>query len=247
MIPVLLDPRCALFLGDSNLVGTVLGDKSVDLIATDPPYSEHTHANHGKEKRKDGAKQREGLAFAHLSDEEINVRAREFVRLCRGWILVFTDDRSVSAWGTALERAGGRWVRTGHWVKSNPMPQMSGDRPAVGTEPLVIAHGMPSGRMKWNGGGHAAVYRGPGDRGEAKTHPNQKPLWLMQELIRLFSNPGEVVLDPFTGSGTTGVAALAGGCEFVGVEQSPEYAEGAMARLRAALATPLVPRAEVPA
>lgn len=184
------------------------GDKTVGIIATDPPYGQHTHANLGKESRSDGARPREALTFEHLTTEQIAELAYHFVRLSQGWILVFTDDRTVDAWGTSIERAGGRWVRTGHWVKTNPMPQMSGDRPSVGTEPLVIAHAFPpgKGKMQWRGRGRAATWRGPRDTDDL--HPNQKPLWLMQELLGLFAPPNAIVLDPFCGSGSTGVAAL---------------------------------------
>jgi site-specific DNA-methyltransferase (adenine-specific) len=267
--------RCVLLAGDGyEATGRVFGPKSVDLILTDPPYSEHTHANLGKEKRKDGAKQREALEFPHLTDAEIAMHAARYVSVCRGWILVFTDDRSVNAWGTSIERAGGRWVRTGHWVKTNPMPQMTGDRPSVGTEPIVMCHADASfeedypflestpivighsfppgkGKMQWQGGGRAAVWRGPGPSKNERVHPNQKPLWLLQELAALFAPPGAVVLDPFAGSASTGVAVLsrqrfAGskstklpelpeGMSFVGIERHPPYVEASTARLRAVL------------
>jgi site-specific DNA-methyltransferase (adenine-specific) len=62
-------------------------------------------------------------------------------------------------------------------------------------------------------------------------HPTVKPVALMQWLVRLVARPGSLVLDPFTGSGTTGIAALRESCRFVGVELSPEYAEIARRRI----------------
>lgn len=62
-------------------------------------------------------------------------------------------------------------------------------------------------------------------------HPTVKPISLMRYLARLVTQPGGVVLDPFTGSGTTGCAAVLDGFRFVGVEQSAEYAEIARARI----------------
>jgi site-specific DNA-methyltransferase (adenine-specific) len=64
-------------------------------------------------------------------------------------------------------------------------------------------------------------------------HPTVKPIALMRYLIRLVTPPGAVVLDPFTGSGTTGIAAALEGCEFVGIEQSADYAAIAEARIAA--------------
>lgn len=67
-------------------------------------------------------------------------------------------------------------------------------------------------------------------------HPTVKPVSLMRYLCRLVTPPGGTVLDPFTGSGTTGVAAKLEGFEFIGIEKSPEYAEIAKARIKAAKA-----------
>jgi hypothetical protein len=74
---------------------------------------------------------------------------------------------------------------------------------------------------------------GAGRTGGARNfHPTVKPIALMRWLCRLITPPGGVVLDPFTGSGTTGIAALAEGFSFFGVEQDPQYAEIAKARLQ---------------
>jgi site-specific DNA-methyltransferase (adenine-specific) len=62
-------------------------------------------------------------------------------------------------------------------------------------------------------------------------HPTVKPLSLMRWLVRLVTPPGGVVLDPFTGSGTTGMAAVMEGFAFIGVEQDAEYIEIARRRI----------------
>lgn len=228
-LTALLHPRVALFHGEAlALMRALIKDKSIDLVCTDPPYGAHTHKNLGKERRGDGRKQRPELTFPPLTHEQVTTLAAEFVRVCKGWIVVFTDDRSVDWWGRGFELAGGSWIRTGHWIKTNPMPLMRGDRPGTGTEPIVIGHADPLdldtgeesiiiahaiGRnMKWfskpgGGGGRPALWRGPRDFDDL--HPNQKPLWLMQELLGLFAPAGSVVLDPFIGSGSTIVAGLA--------------------------------------
>ena len=74
---------------------------------------------------------------------------------------------------------------------------------------------------------------GVGGTGTAKNHhPTVKPQALMRWMCRLITPPGGVVLDPFTGSGSTGVGALAEGMRFLGVEREPDYAEVALARMR---------------
>jgi hypothetical protein len=62
-------------------------------------------------------------------------------------------------------------------------------------------------------------------------HPYEKPLSLMERLIRIYTNPGDTVLDPFMGSGTTGVACLNLGRRFIGIEKDPEYFRIAMERM----------------
>ena len=72
------------------------------------------------------------------------------------------------------------------------------------------------------------------DRGEGNTHPTVKPTDLMRWLCRLVTPPSGLVLDPFTGSGSTGKAAKAEGFRFLGIEREPEYFQIAEKRIRAA-------------
>lgn len=236
MVPVIRTPRAFLFNGEAAWLRNVLPEKSIDLVITDPPYSESVHRGLGRERRNDASKARDALIFAPFTTEDVRATARELVRLAKAWIIVFTDDRLGATWGQAFDEAGGRWVRTGHWVKSNPMPQMTGDRPGCGSEVILIAHAVGK-KMSWNGGGRAAIWRGPSkESGIKRQHPNQKPVWLLRELVQLFSQPGELIVDPFAGSGSTGVAALAEGRSFVGVERDPKYVDIAKARLEAEIA-----------
>lgn len=125
-------------------------------------------------------------------------------------------------------------MRVGHWIKLGATPQFTGDRPATGSEAIVIAH--PKGRKKWNGGGTHAVWPFPivtGINPERTEHTTQKPLDLMLKLVDLFTDPDDLVLDPFCGSGTTGVACLRLGRRFIGVEMSERYAAIAVERMRA--------------
>jgi hypothetical protein len=73
------------------------------------------------------------------------------------------------------------------------------------------------------------------ERGDGNTHPTVKPLALMRWLVRLVTPPGGTVLDPFTGSGTTGRAAILEGRQFAGIEREPEYFEIAKRRVQSAL------------
>jgi site-specific DNA-methyltransferase (adenine-specific) len=70
------------------------------------------------------------------------------------------------------------------------------------------------------------------EKGEFNTHLTVKPVLLIEHLIRIFSKPGQVILDPFMGSGSHGVAAIKTGRQFIGVEPVPEYFEISQRRLR---------------
>jgi site-specific DNA-methyltransferase (adenine-specific) len=123
--------------------------------------------------------------------------------------------------------------RIGVWVKPDGMPQFTGDRPAMGYESIVFAHA--AGRSTWNGGGRSSVFvhnKGQAGGG-AHEHETQKPEPLMVELVELFTDPDEVVLDPYAGSGTTGVACLRTGRRCILIEKDARYAAIARERLKA--------------
>ena len=191
---VVLDTdRVSLVQGESLAVLESFADKSFDVACFDPPYSKHVHDKFGKERRSDGIVVPDALTFPPMTPDLIHKVMCEVVRVTKTWILVTTDFYNTHLWGEAAQAAGGAWVRTGSWVKTNPKPQMSADRPGCGTEDILIAHAEPSG-WSWNGGGHAATWRGNRDHGYGdEPHPNQKPAWLMQRLeVVLLENGGHV-------------------------------------------------------
>ena len=96
------------------------------------------------------------------------------------------------------------------------------------------------GRSVWNGGGKRGVYEfmvnnfGREGGYNARQHPTQKPLGLMEALLRDFTDPGDLILDPFAGSGSTGVAAKRLGRRFIGFELNAKYHAIAQARINGA-------------
>ena len=110
---------------------------------------------------------------------------------------------------------------------------MTGDRPAQAVDPLVIAH-SGKGRMRWNGGGRPARWESPGARYDegGQVQPCQKPLRVIRQLVEAFSEPGELVLDPFAGAGTTAVACKGLGRRFLGWEIDQNHHAAAIRRLR---------------
>ncbi len=163
-------------------------------------------------------------------DEMIEPLAVEFARIVTRWCIVYSDVETCHRWRAQLEGAGMRYVRTGAWVKPDPMPQFSGDRPSVGFEPCTIAHAK--GPMRWNGGGLPAVWTYFTAKGsERPDHPCPKPLPLMRRLIEQFTDAGDLILDPFAGSGTTLRAAKDLGRRAIGIEINPDYCNVAIERM----------------
>ena len=195
-----------LHLGDCLEVMRGMADKSVDAVITDPPYDAMTH---------NGAILKKEINFKPLSDIEPLVN--ELLRISRGWVIVFC---SLEMLGDYKRVAMESWVRGGFWDRITNMPQLSGDRPAQAGEGIAIMH--RPGRKVWNGGGKAAIWRYAVERG-MKQHPTQKPLAIMKSLAVQFTQEVQTVLDPFMGSGTTGVACVQTGRNFIGIEIDPTY------------------------
>src|SRR5881392_3683474 len=212
----------ALSQGDCLAGLSAMPDGSADVVITDPPYEAEAHTSQRLVARAGGKLVVEPLTFPPITEELRTESARQMARLARRWILVFCQVEAAMKWRAALESGGAIYKRACLWIKPDGKPQYSGDRPGIGYESIVACH-VP-GRSRWNGGGSHGVFI-VNKGGDVRTgHQTQKPLALMERLVRLFSNPGELVLDPFAGSGTTGVAALRLGRRFVGWEMNPEYA-----------------------
>lgn len=232
--------------GDCLEVLPGLPDKSVAHVITDPPYEAEAHTLQRRvllgSRPGVATGRREGdlvgaapLDFPALTPEIRDTAAREMVRVSAGWLLAFCQAEGIDRWRAVLEAAGSRWRRAGIWVKPDCMPQLTGDRWAQGYEAIASAW-CGRGRSEWNGGGRSGVFthvkNATGSR-EASPHPTTKPTRLMLELVELFTDPDELILDPFCGSGTTGVAALRLGRRFIGIELDPKYATIARERLQA--------------
>ncbi len=217
-----------------------LADDSIDVTITDPPYEAEAHTKGRRTKRNGGVCVPEVLPFAAITEEVRLGASREIARVTKRWAIVFCQTEAASAWTNSLEAEGLDYVRTMIWVKPDGQPQFTGDRPGVGYESMVVAH--RPGRKRWNGGGRVGVFtynkNGGRPNGEPAPHPTTKPLPLMRELVSLFSDPGELVLDPFSGSGSTGVAVRELERRFVGWELSPEYHAIATRRLNGDEAKP---------
>jgi len=225
------DEFVTLYHGDCREGLPGMPDKSVGAVITDPPYSNHTHEN---TRANSAAAKRHGnrvisgtLGFDSISLEDLNRVMQELGRITSSWIIATLDYKHAFRLD-AEPPAGLRMLRVGVWVKPNPMPQISGDRPAPGWEAIAFLH-RGDVRPAWNGGGRAGVWN---VRSEQKVgHPTAKPLSMIRDWVELFTKPGDTVLDPYAGSGTTLRAAADTGRRAIGYEIDERYCEIAAKRL----------------
>lgn len=205
-----------------------LPDESVAHVITDPPFNQRTSENARRSKNADKLTKtrKRFIEFDGISPEDV---APELERLAQRWVIAFCALEQLGEYQAA---AGSSWVRAGIWVKPDSAPQFTGDRPGQGAEGLAIIHRR--GKKRWNGGGHRAVWTHTVEKDAQRIgHPTPKPVPLMIELISLFTDPDDIVLDPFCGSGTTGVACLRLGRRFIGIERDKKYAAVARKRMSA--------------
>lgn len=208
-----------------------LSDDSVDVTITDPPFSERTHAmarsHHTHAPPGGRALSGSKAQFAHMDDVSVRDLFHDLGAVTRRWVVSSLDYRH--AVGLEAEPPPTlRVLRIGAWVKTNPMPILSGDRPAQGWEAFVCCW-SGEGKPSWNYGGRAINYVGPTSQGTG--HPTSKPLAMIESWVRAFSAPGDLILDPFGGSGTTALACHNLGRRCVTVEEREDYAGIIVGRL----------------
>jgi hypothetical protein len=152
---------------------------------------------------------------------------------CRGWFVAFTSHDLVSAYTSALEAAGRYVFAPLPWFNEGGPIRLSGDGPSSWTCWIVVARPRTIEFMRWGTlpGGYTNDSRKDPARANDSGILGAKPLGLMRAIVRDYSRPGDLVCDPFVGSGTTLLAAVMEGRRAVGAEEKPEHFEIARKRL----------------
>jgi site-specific DNA-methyltransferase (adenine-specific) len=230
------------YQGEALSVLRSMPDASVDAIVTDPPYSS---GGFTRGDRTGSTGKKYTLTGTLVDRPEFagdNRDQRSFGYWCALWlseclrvakpgapICVFTDWRQLPTTTDALQAGGFVWRGVVVWDKTEACRPAMG-RFAAQCEYVVWGTAGPS-PDRVDVGCLGGVIREP-VRVADKHHVTGKPTVVMQQLVRVCPPEG-TVLDPFAGSGTTGVAALLEGRRFVGIEITEEYAAIARERLRA--------------
>jgi modification methylase len=246
-------PFDSILAGDCVGVMRSLPAASVDLIFADPPYNLQLRGElHRPDNSRVDAVDDSWDRFASFAAYDDFSRAwlAAARRLLKpdGAIWVIGSYHNVFRLGTALQDAGYWLLNDVIWRKTNPMPNFRGKRLTNAHETLIWAAKSDQSRYTFNYEAMKALNDGIQMRSDwliplctgserlktadgDKAHPTQKPEALLHRVLVASTRPGDVVLDPFFGTGTTGAVAKRLGRRFVGIEREPEYIAAAEARI----------------
>ncbi len=250
-------PLNQILSGDCIKVMNSLPEASIDLIFADPPYNLQLRGDlHRPDNSKVDAVDDAWDQFASFSayDKFTTAWLTAARRLLKpnGAIWVIGSYHNIFRVGAALQNQGFWILNDVVWRKSNPMPNFRGVRLTNAHETLIWASKNEGSKFTFNYEALKALNEGvqmrsdwvlpictgheriKNDQGD-KAHPTQKPESLLHRALLGTTNPGDVVLDPFFGTGTTGAVAKMLGREFIGIERESEYrkvAEKRIAKIR---------------
>ena len=204
-----------IWLGDCRDVLPMIG--RVDAVVTDQPYGSGWVSGGGSV----------GKFSAKGASPKWDVWDTSWIGITdAGTIAAFCPCSKLGDLITALDGGHLRF-----YVKSNPRPPLGGaDAPSV--EPIVVSPRVRFG----DGPQHFVTYNG-----DNEFHPTQKPISLMEWIVRGVSSEEEIICDPFMGSGTTGVACVNLGRSFIGIEREQKYFDIARRRISETLSQPRLP------
>lgn len=243
-----------LIIGDSIAELAKLPDASVDLVFADPPYNLQLG---GDLTRPDGshvdAVTDAWDRFHSFADYDAFTRAwlaeaRRVMKPDAGLWVIGTY-HNIFRVGAALQDLGFWVLNDIVWRKANPMPNFRGTRFTNAHETLIWASRSQNARPTFNYHAMKSLNEGRQMRSDwvlpicsgaerlkvdgVKAHPTQKPEALLHRVLLASSNPGDLVLDPFFGTGTTGAVAKRLGRRWIGIEREQRYADVASARIAA--------------
>ena len=246
--PYYTEPTAALFLADTFEVLKQMPPECVDMIFADPPYflsNDGISCSGGKV-----VSVNKGDWDKIGSFEEKHTFNRKWINLCKrvlnpnGTIWISGTLHNIYSIGMALEQEGYKIINNITWQKTNPPPNLACRCFTHSTETILwarkndkSAHHLFNYELmkKINDGKQMKdVWTGTLTASAEKTfgrHPTQKPLYLLERIILASTNEGHVVLDPFCGSSTTGVACKRLNRKYIGVDNCLEYIKISKERL----------------
>lgn len=239
--------------GDSIALMNSLPEKSVDMVFADPPYNMQLGGDLYRPDNSmvDGVND-EWDRFEDLQAyDEFTVawlKAAKRVLKDDGTLWVIGSYHNIFRVGNILQNLGYWILNDVVWVKSNPTPNFKGTRLCNAHETLIWCSKSPKARFTFNyeamkifnddkqlrSNWELPICSGKErlkDENGEKLHTTQKPEALLYRILTMCTNPGDLVLDPFFGTGTTGAVAKMLGRRFIGIEREQRYIDGARKRI----------------
>ena len=243
---------CTLIQGNSLEVLKNIKPESIDMIFADPPYflSNNGITCQGGKMVSVNKGSWDKLSDNGTSIEEKHKFNRKWINLCKkvlkpnGTIWISGTMHNIYSVGMALEQEGFKIINNITWQKTNPPPNLACRCFTHSTETILWAkkndkkshYFFDYNKMKEMNGGKQMkdVWIGsltkPSEKKCGK-HPTQKPEYLLEKIVLASTEKGQIILDPFCGSGTTGVEAVRFGRKFIGIDLSEEYLQITKKRL----------------
>ncbi|MEZ5674242.1 modification methylase [Thalassovita litoralis] len=246
-------PLNTILAGDCIEIMNSLPENSIDLIFADPPYNLqlkgelHRPDNSRVDAVDDHWDQFSSFAAYDRFTQDWLAAARRLLKP-NGAIWVIGSYHNIFRVGASLQNQGFWILNDVIWRKSNPMPNFRGKRFTNAHETMIWASKSEGAKYTFNYEALKALNEGiqmrsdwvlpicnggerlKDDNGD-KAHPTQKPESLLHRVLVGSTNPGDVVLDPFFGTGTTGAVAKMLGRDFIGIEREAAYRKVAQKRL----------------
>ena len=226
--------KIELFHGDCLEVMRDIPDGSVDMVVTDPPYKLTSRGTSGSMGGAfwTGELAKNGKVFENGS-VDISDWIGECYRVLKGGthIYIMVNDKNLMRYLNEVDRSGFNFVKTLVWVKPN---KICGRWYMTQKETIILAR--KGGQRPINNAGTSDVLFTPSFKKQKadklNLHDTEKPTELMQVLIENSSKENDVILDPFMGIGTTAIACINTGRNFIGIEKEEKYFKIASERIR---------------
>jgi len=238
----ILNKNCTLALGDCVKKMHEINDDVIDLVLTDPPYNLGLFMK--KRETNLGALRSNHFAASswdHIEqkdwEKKMNLFFKESSRILKkdGAMLIFVSLIKVETIIKLAQKNNFYYKTTGIWHKKNPMPRNMNLHFVNSTEAWIyFINNGKTGKFNNKGKVVHDFYESSVINGKEKKygkHPTQKPIALMEHFVELLSNKEDLVIDPFMGSGSTGVAALNKDRRFYGIELDNSYYKIASKRI----------------
>lgn len=227
--------RYTLIQGDCMNYLSQIPDKSIDLILTDPPYNIAKYST-GNIPLPGRSALNNDLGEWDLAPIEPIKLIDDFKRILKpdGNIFIFTSYNLIGKWHEVFDNEFDTF-QFFIWHKTNPAPKIYKNGFLNSCEMIIC---MWNKGHKWNFGKQTEMhnfFESPicmrPERLSNPKHPAQKPVKLLEHILKIASNEGDVIFDPFMGVGSTGVAALKNNRKFIGCEIEKEYFDAALRRI----------------